>query len=147
MPMILLLLVALLIPAYDEPSTTGPLNIELAIYENNHDPATGAHEPIITRWSGAYTVGAMTPIVVVSVEYPIGNVIGAIEPAGLTTPGLHDSWLSGGIPVPPEGCYRVNLYIGGVLDKSVDSACGVLPPTHIDPPVVLWQRLPAPIML
>lgn len=75
------------------------LNIDLAIDCDNHDVATGAHEPIQSWWGpeGYDPADYADTRADVWVIYSDGTE-GVIE-AGITTPGYHDSWLHPDYPI------------------------------------------------
>jgi len=107
------------------PAASDYLVIDLSFDCDNHDSATGAHEPILTYWSGDYQPGATEPVIVIGVEAPIGTSIGAIEVALLATRGFHDSWV---LPAAvPETTVRVTIYINDIVYKQLDADCSPAP--------------------
>ena len=116
--------------------------VDMWIDCDNHDEATGEHEPIITMWSGDYTVGDTETAVWLIVEYPIGTTLGVVEPASLTTKRRHDSWLSGDYPVP-NGEFQAELFIDGDVVAWARRDCTVQPTAEpvVDPVPYAPERI------
>lgn len=87
---------------------------------DNHDAATGAHEPIVSWWYEQYPYEDFRFAFVA--ETRDGEFIGSTE-FGPTTPGRHDSWVEPYPPVPEDG-FVIEFYINGELQTVIDDpAC------------------------
>lgn len=86
---------------------------------DNHDKDTGVHEPIISFWHNPQGELAFEEWRFTYAIYDrAGNVIDGTE-FGPATPGYHDSWGSGNVPVPEDG-FVVEFYVNNVLEAVVD---------------------------
>ena len=120
-------------------STVPPtINIDVTIKcEQIDSSGTGAREPIVTDWSGTYTVGSTDEFEVFIVAYyGDGEPIGSFEIVGLTSKRQHENWFIG---KPIDGrTITAEVWIDGVLVSSDTAVCGAVPETTVtvvtDPP-------------
>ncbi len=106
----------------------------------NHDAATGEPEPIITIWPELTIRGFYEDITMqIRVDALDGSLLGVIEPAGLTTPGYHDSWISSGDPVPEEGFIATLIINDEEIQQIVCAAPVVVDPPPQPPPPVCFD--------